>query len=189
MREPDIVQIAIDEYHTLQLAGISRDRAGVLRADGAIVNGTTRHVAPIALSDPDARTAWAERASAGTGLSTDTLLTSLLNAFSNAVAALQASGPADIGKAARVVELVENWTYFHDGPMAYVAIPNETAGTETLPLTSKAFRRRLSHVYHGETGDVLSGDVLGAAILRLEARAFEDGAERPVFIRVAGAVR
>lgn len=186
MREPDVVQTAIGEGFTLQLAGISRGRTGTLRADGAIVNGATRHVEEVILNHPEECAAWAERASARTGLPAGSLETSLLSIYPDAVAMLQTSGPSETGKAARMLELVKSWNYFHDGPTAYVAIPIETGGAETMPLTGKAFRRRLSGLFYAETGDVLSSETLGAAILALDARAFDNGKECPVFIRVAG---
>lgn len=186
MRESEVVEIQIGDGYTLRLAGISRDRTGILQADGSIVNGTVRHVERVILNDPNDCAAWATRVSERTALLADTLQTCLRNAYLDAVAMLQDSSSAESGKAARVVELVNGWEYFHDGSTAYAAIPIDTGGIETLPLNGKPFKRRLSGLYYRETGDVLSGETVGAAILTLEARAFEDGEERPVFIRVAG---
>jgi hypothetical protein len=191
MAERDGLVAQIGDGWELQAAGVRRARAGAgdLQADVVLVNGAVTHAATVALLDGASRDTFAQGAamSASHAPAPAAIAAALLALVPDALALLQDAGEPRRSQADELVALVRDAgvELFHTPEgIPYADVP---AGghRETWPLGSVAFRdwaRRLYFAAHTKTP---GGQAVQDALGTLAGLARFDGAERPVYVRVA----
>ena len=97
-----------------------------------------------------------------------------------------ASGDEDGRKtqADMLLELAAGAELFHDPDKRAFADLRVGAARETWPIRSSGFRRWLSHAFFQAHGGAANSDALAAAIAVVEAKAYYDAPERPIFMRI-----
>ena len=87
--------------------------------------------------------------------------------------------------ATRLVEFAEAFIFFHD-PEDRPFVRLEIKGhTEIWPVESTKFRKLLARTYYQKTKKAINRNALADAVTTLAGKAFHDGGEEPVFLRVA----
>jgi hypothetical protein len=75
--------------------------------------------------------------------------------------------------------------FFHDGQECYATIPINDH-LETWNLGSRGFKRWLARLFFGITGAAANAEAINTAVTTLAGIALFEGAERKVYVRIAG---
>ena len=95
------------------------------------------------------------------------------------------SGPSKKSAATELVQLADEFAFFHD-PQDRPFVRLEISGhREVWPVESIKFRKLLARIFYKRTGRAINRNALADAITALAGRACHDGPEQPVFLRVA----
>ncbi len=93
--------------------------------------------------------------------------------------------PARKSLATRLVQLADEFAFFHDlQSRAFVRVELD-GHSEIWPVNSSQFRNLLARTFYKRTGTAINRNALADAIATLAGRASYDGPEAPVFLRVA----
>jgi BT4734-like, N-terminal domain len=87
--------------------------------------------------------------------------------------------------ATRLVELAEEYSFFHDPQDRPFGRLEINGHTEVWLVESSKFRKLLARTYYKRTGKAINRNALADAITTLAGRACHDGPEERVFLRVA----
>ena len=174
----------------IEAGGIVRKKTGEIAANLILRNSAPRHVERIILTDVENRATFAGQAFAATGgdptaPSETELKEALLTIAGEAVIASEATPDQSPTQAADLVSLVgdaELWHTPEGDPYATIAVADHR---EHWPLNGSAFKDWLTHQYYRERGKVPGRQALQDAITTLAGRARFDGAEHPVYVRLA----
>ncbi len=86
----------------------------------------------------------------------------------------------------RMVEAIDGMELFHDSiNQSYISVPNETGGKNTYLLSSKQAMRYLKKLYYDAAEKPITTQNYSEALAILESKAYYEGDEHPVFLRLA----
>jgi hypothetical protein len=87
--------------------------------------------------------------------------------------------------ATRLLELANDFTFFHDPHDRGFVRLTVNRHVEIWQLNSSQFRKLLAQAFYKQTGSVANRNALADAISTLEGRSLFDSPEEPVFLRIA----
>jgi hypothetical protein len=87
--------------------------------------------------------------------------------------------------ATQLVQLAEGFEFFHDRQDRPFVRLEDDGHIEVWPVESAKFRKVLARLFHKKTGSAINRNAIGDAVTTLAGKACFDGAEEPVFLRVA----
>lgn len=96
-----------------------------------------------------------------------------------------AEDAAHQSQATRLIEMVSDVEFFHSSDGEAFATVRISDHLETVKIKARGFRRFLMRRYYEQTGSSPSAQAIQDAIGVLEGKAIFDGAELPVFLRIA----
>jgi hypothetical protein len=88
-------------------------------------------------------------------------------------------------QATMIAELAAGWELWHTPASDAYATITVGEHRENWPVRSQTFRRWVAKSFYESTGKAANAEAVAAALNLVEAQAAHDGAEHPVFVRVA----
>ncbi len=192
MPDREALSIYLADAWRLIIAGLARQRNGDLCADLVLERqGITCHAERAVLNTSEGRISWATSATGPDRPTAEELERAILEVLPDALSEVQRQGKPKTSDA--IVEMLQDLTsdiaetveLFHtpDGE-AYATIP-VAEHRETWPLRSKGFRQWLAREFHRKSGSTPSGQAIQDAMQVLAGKALYEGAEHPVYTRLA----
>lgn len=187
MADTDALRIVVSPDCELLLAGIRRERDTSLTADVLLSAGGAQHAERATINTAAGRAAFLNALPATIRVSPQLIEQRIIAALPDALSQVQDGGDARGGmsQATKLVALADDAELWHT-PAGDAYITIDTGGhREHWPLKSKASRQWLARRFYADFDSAPNASALQDALGVLEGRAVYEGAERPVFVRLA----